>query len=57
MIANYSLMLKSPKCEDGLKKLRYYLGDELIDFIERYYKENILYSKKFEMVDDYERKR
>lgn len=46
MIANYSEIVKS-RDPNGLKELREYVGDELVDFIIDYYDENILYSNKY----------
>ena len=47
MIANYSEIIKSKNSEEGLITLRYYIGDELVDYIKNYYDNNILNSQKY----------
>ena len=47
MIANYSEIVKSKNAEEGLLTLRYYIGDELVDYIKDYYDNNILNSQKY----------
>lgn len=47
MIANYSEIVKSKNAEEGLLTLRYYIGDELVDYIKNYYDNNILNSQKY----------
>lgn len=47
MIANYSEIIKSKNPEEGLITLRYYIGNELVDYIKEYYDNNILYSQKY----------
>lgn len=41
MIANYSRILKT-NSKTGIDALRKYVGDELVDFLDKYYNENIL---------------
>lgn len=47
MIANYSEIVKSKNPEEGLKILKKYVGEELVEFIKEYYDKNILQSKKY----------
>ncbi len=44
MVANYSRILKA-NSKTGIKTLRKYVGDELVDFLDKYYNENILSNK------------
>ncbi len=57
MVANYSLFLKSPNKDECMAKLRYYLGDELVDFLGKYYNENIVHSTKYDKEVSHERNR
>lgn len=42
MMANYSEIMKSKKPEEGIKELRKYLGDDLIDMVATYYNNYVL---------------
>ncbi len=42
MIANYSSIIKSKKCNENIELLRYIVGDELVDLLENFYNNNIL---------------
>jgi len=49
IIANYSQIDKSPKRKEALQLLRGIVGDEFVNFIEKYYNDNILKSTKYEV--------
>ena len=55
IIANYSQITKSPKRVEGINLLRNILGNELVDFIENYYENNIVKSKKYNSVEEMRR--
>ena len=48
MIANYSLISKSPNSLEIIDMFKRYVGEELYLLIKKYYDENILHSKKYE---------
>lgn len=48
MIANYSLISKTPNNIEMISMLKSYLGEELYLLIKDYYDKNILHSKKYE---------
>ena len=47
MIATYSEIMKSRNPEEGLKMMRYFLGDELIKMISDYYNQNLCYNYSY----------
>ena len=51
MIANYSEIVKSRNPKEGLRLLREYMGDELVDYLASYYENNILNSNKLKEVE------
>ena len=42
MLANYSEIMKSKNPEKGIEMLRYYIGDEIVNFVSEYYNKQIV---------------
>lgn len=42
ILADYSRIIKTPNPQEGLEKLRLYVGDELVELLNKYYQENII---------------
>lgn len=55
ILADYSRIIKSPNPQEGIQVLTYYVGAELVDFLHRYYQENILDAAINEYENDCER--
>ncbi len=55
ILADYSRIIKSPNPQEGIEMLTYYVGEELVDFLNRYYQEHILDATINELENDYGR--
>ena len=47
MLANYSEIMKSKNPEEGIKLLRYFIGDEVVNYISEYYNNEIIRSTHY----------